>query len=235
MSSPSPEKHQRAQLWIGIIGIVIAIVAALITYKAYIEPRAPVEGSSREQREPYIAQVDELCRAAGGDLRRLGPPPLADLRLYAQHTHQARIIFDRLGMSWDKIDYPEQDRARLLGILSDLRTMVGNMDETVNAAQAGATELLHEQITVTREVMANIRKATTTFGFRSCPGLFDAVGPAESNEKGTGGRPEWPCRIIRPAALRKECASGAGSRPASPTRRRRAWSAGAAAWRPAGR
>jgi hypothetical protein len=65
MSSPSPEKHQRAQLWIGMIGIS-AIVAALITYKAYIEPRAPVEGSSREQREPCIAQVDELWSSGWG-------------------------------------------------------------------------------------------------------------------------------------------------------------------------
>jgi hypothetical protein len=165
-----PPKKSSGAMW-AVIGGIATLVSLLLAFLAWQYPRpAGLQPTSKEERAPYINQVDAICRQIQPGLVALGPPPTDPGAGIVWFAEQARLHRELL-ILWSQAPYPEQDEALIRQILDPLEQLITRVTYASQALSGGDLQLANDHIGRANDLQDEFQKNARAYGFRSCQDL----------------------------------------------------------------
>jgi hypothetical protein len=153
------------------LGGVLAVIALVVSYFAWVYPDPSNQVSSLQERHTYVAMAEAMCEEAGASLAGLsmdGTTP----EEYSEQMEKAAVSYNTVLQQWAELRPPrEADEQQLRPILSSLEAMVISMRTVASWMREGNLQLASDEYERLREHGRQYKDHARAYGVYGCLGL----------------------------------------------------------------
>jgi hypothetical protein len=177
---PDPPHKSRTSTVIGGAGVLLTVVGLVLAWITWYNPDPASQLSSREERQSYIAEVDELCGRFLTAYASLDMGSTIETREDAVRVIESRHRFSEeleiLRTDWQSVPPPKETDTKVLRpALDALESMKISTDNTTSSLErvlSGAEidqEVMASELAQLDEHASEFRRLSREYGFNVCP------------------------------------------------------------------